>query len=101
MSRTALNAIVDAVAYAGIVVLATTGLMLRWQMPPGSGGLHGMGSGSGAGGQPTRNGRLGTQPPRMGQHSLLDRVSVDGRFGRAPRPSLEMDRMRPSRQTSL
>jgi hypothetical protein len=49
MSRTALNAIVDAVAYAGIVVLATTGLMLRWQMPPGSGGLHGMGPGSGAG----------------------------------------------------
>ena len=46
MSRTALNAIVDAVAYAGLVVLATTGLMLRWQMPPGSGGLHGMGSGS-------------------------------------------------------
>jgi hypothetical protein len=49
MSRTALNAIVDAVAYAGLIVLATTGLMLRWQMPPGSGGLHGMGSGSGAG----------------------------------------------------
>jgi hypothetical protein len=49
MSRTALNALVDAVAYAGIVVLATTGLMLRWQMPPGSGGLHGMGFGSGAG----------------------------------------------------
>jgi hypothetical protein len=49
MSRTALNAIVDAVAYAGLVALATTGLMLRWQMPPGSGGLHGMGSGSGAG----------------------------------------------------
>lgn len=49
MSRTTLNAIVDAVAYAGIVVLATTGLMLHWQMPPGSGGLHGMGAGSGAG----------------------------------------------------
>ncbi len=49
MSRTELNAIVDAIAYAGLVVLATTGLMLRWQMPPGSGGLHGMGPGSGAG----------------------------------------------------
>jgi hypothetical protein len=49
MSRTALNAIVDLVAYVGLVALATTGLMLRWQMPPGSGGLHGMGSGSGAG----------------------------------------------------
>ena len=49
MTRTALNALVDAIAYAGLVVLATTGLMLRWQMPPGSGGLHGMGPGSGAG----------------------------------------------------
>jgi hypothetical protein len=49
MSRTALNAIVDAIAYAGLVALAATGLMLRWQMPPGSGGLHGMGAGSGAG----------------------------------------------------
>jgi Domain of unknown function (DUF4405) len=52
MSRTTLNAIIDAVAYAGLVVLATTGLMLRWQMPPGSGGLHGMGSGAGAGSRP-------------------------------------------------
>ncbi len=49
MNRTTLNAVVDAVAYAGIIVLATTGLMLRYQMPPGSGGLHGMGSGAGAG----------------------------------------------------
>lgn len=54
MNRTALNAIVDAVAYAGIIVLATTGLMLRYQMPPGSGGLHGMGSGAGAGSRPVR-----------------------------------------------
>lgn len=52
MSRTALNAIVDAIAYTGLVVLATTGLMLRWQMPPGSGGLHGMGAGAGAGNRP-------------------------------------------------
>ncbi|MBL9162324.1 MAG: DUF4405 domain-containing protein [Planctomycetaceae bacterium] len=52
MSRTALNAIIDAVAYAGLVVLAATGLMLRWQMPPGSGGLHGIGSGAGAGSRP-------------------------------------------------
>lgn len=45
MSRTTLNASIDAVAYAGLVALATTGLMLRYQCPPGSGGLHGMGSG--------------------------------------------------------
>ncbi|HMO84491.1 MAG TPA: DUF4405 domain-containing protein [Lacipirellulaceae bacterium] len=49
MNRTALNAAVDALAYAGFVALAATGLMLRYQMPPGSGGLHGMGAGSGAG----------------------------------------------------
>ncbi len=34
MTRTGLNAILDAIAYVGLVVLATTGLMLRWQMPP-------------------------------------------------------------------
>ena len=42
MSRTTLNAVIDAAAYVGLVALATTGLMLRYQMPPGSGGLHGM-----------------------------------------------------------
>jgi hypothetical protein len=54
MSRTAMNAIVDAVAYSGLFVLATTGLMRRWQVPPGSGGLHGMNSGAiaGAGSRP-------------------------------------------------
>ena len=52
MSRTTLNAVIDAGAYVGLVALATTGLMLRYQMPPGSGGLHGMGSGEGAGSRP-------------------------------------------------
>lgn len=52
MSRTAVNALVDALAYAGFVLLGTTGLMLRYQMPPGSGGLHGSGSGAGAGARP-------------------------------------------------
>jgi hypothetical protein len=40
---------VDAVAYVGIVALASTGLVLRFQLPPGSGGLLGIGSGSGEG----------------------------------------------------
>ena len=48
MNRTTLNATIDAAAYAGIVLLATTGLLLRIQLPPGSGGLHGMGSGAAA-----------------------------------------------------
>jgi hypothetical protein len=51
MSRTALNAAIDAVAYAGFVFLGTTGLMLRYQLPPGSGRMHGMGSGAGAAGR--------------------------------------------------
>jgi hypothetical protein len=48
MSRTSLNAAIDTIAYAGFVFLRTTGLMLRYQLPPGSGRLHGMGSGAGA-----------------------------------------------------
>jgi hypothetical protein len=52
MSRTGFNALVDAVAYAGFTVLATTGIMLRYQMPPGSGGLHGMGNGVGGDSRP-------------------------------------------------
>lgn len=49
MSRTRWNTVVDAVAYFGLVLLASSGLMLRFQLPPGSGGLHGIGSGPGAG----------------------------------------------------
>lgn len=48
MSRTSLNAAIDTIAYAGFVFLGTTGLMLRYELPPGSGRLHGMGSGAGA-----------------------------------------------------
>lgn len=46
MSRTSWNVLVDATAYFGLVMLASTGLMLRYQLPPGSGGLHGVGIGS-------------------------------------------------------
>jgi hypothetical protein len=52
MSRTRWNTVVDAVAYFGSVLLASTGLMLRFQLPSGSGGLHGIGSGPGAGDRP-------------------------------------------------
>lgn len=43
------NAIVDAIAYVGFVALAATGLVLRFQLPPGSGGEHGGRGGAGAG----------------------------------------------------
>ncbi len=37
MKRTQVNAIVDTLAYVGFVFLATTGFLLRYQLPPGSG----------------------------------------------------------------
>jgi hypothetical protein len=37
MKRTNLNFIIDAVAFVGFVVLATTGVLLRYVLPPGSG----------------------------------------------------------------
>lgn len=43
MSRRTWNTLVDATACFGLVSLASTGLMLRYQLPPGSGGLHGFG----------------------------------------------------------
>lgn len=48
MTRATWNSIVDGLAYFGLATLATTGLMLRYQLPPGSGGSHGMGSGAGS-----------------------------------------------------
>ena len=47
MKRSNLNAIVDFLAYVGLVVLTTTGFLLRYQLPPGSGGIHGTGMGQG------------------------------------------------------
>lgn len=37
MTRKTLNAVVDALAFAGFVLLATSGVLLRWSLPPGSG----------------------------------------------------------------
>ncbi len=52
MTRSALNKIADVVVFTGLAVLATTGVLLRYQLPPGSGQLHGAGTGSGAGERP-------------------------------------------------
>ena len=49
MKRTNLNGLVDALAFLGFLLLLTTGLLLAYQLPPGSGGLHGVGAGRGAG----------------------------------------------------
>ncbi len=37
MNRTKLNPIIDVVAFAGFVVLTTTGVLMRYILPPGSG----------------------------------------------------------------
>lgn len=48
MTRTQLNTTIDALAYVGFVFLTSTGLLLRYLLPPGSGGSHGVGTGQGA-----------------------------------------------------
>jgi hypothetical protein len=51
MKRTHLNALIDALAFAAFLILLTTGLLLEYQLPPGSGGLQGHGTGHGASGR--------------------------------------------------
>jgi len=48
MKRAQLNFVIDAAAFAAFLFLLSTGLLLRYQLPPGSGGLHAAGSGRGA-----------------------------------------------------
>lgn len=47
MKRTQLNFVIDATAFAAFFFLLSTGALLRYQLPPGSGGLHGRGAGQG------------------------------------------------------
>lgn len=51
MKRTHVNLVVDVLAFAAFLILASTGVLLRLQLPPGSGGLVGRGSGHGVGQQ--------------------------------------------------
>jgi hypothetical protein len=48
MKRVHLNAVIDGVALAGFMSLASSGLILRYKLPPGSGELVGHGMGRGA-----------------------------------------------------
>jgi hypothetical protein len=52
MKRVQLNAVIDAVAFVVFMVLASTGLVLRYQLPPGSGDALGRGMGRGSLRQP-------------------------------------------------
>jgi len=48
MKRSNLNFLVDAASFVAFLFLLSTGLLLRYQLPPGSGGLEGRGTGSNA-----------------------------------------------------
>jgi hypothetical protein len=48
MKRTSVNAWIDGLAFVAFLFLLTTGLLLEYQLPPGSGGHQGYGTGRGA-----------------------------------------------------
>lgn len=52
MKRAQLNFAIDAAGFAAFLFLLSTGLLLRYQLPPGSGRLHAVGSGRGAAERP-------------------------------------------------
>jgi hypothetical protein len=52
MKRTQLNFAIDAAAFAAFLFLLSTGLLLRYQLTAGSGGLNAAGSGRGAAHRP-------------------------------------------------
>ncbi len=43
MRRTTLNFIVDLIGFVDLLLLAATGALMKWVLPPGSGGGHGYG----------------------------------------------------------
>lgn len=43
MRRTTLNFIVDLISFVDLLLLAVTGAIMKWVLPPGSGGGHGYG----------------------------------------------------------
>lgn len=45
MTRPKLNFLVDLAAFFGFIFLISTGFILRYVLPPGSGGIHGFGVG--------------------------------------------------------
>lgn len=51
MRRTTLNFVVDLICFVDLLLLGTTGAILRWVLPPGSGG-HGQGFRGGRGRSP-------------------------------------------------
>jgi hypothetical protein len=52
MKRTSLNFVIDALAFVAFLCLLSTGMVLQYQLPPGSGGRQGFGTGHGASDRP-------------------------------------------------
>jgi hypothetical protein len=52
MKRTTLNFIVDLLAFVDLLFMAATGAILKWALPPGTGGGHGYGYRGGRGSAP-------------------------------------------------
>jgi len=52
VKRTQWNFVIDAAAFVAFLLLFSTGLLLRYQLPPGSGRLQGAGTGHGAAERP-------------------------------------------------
>jgi len=48
MKRTSLNALIDTLAFIALAFIVSTGFLMRYQLPPGSGGLHSTSVGHGA-----------------------------------------------------
>ncbi len=53
MKRTTLNFVVDSAGFLNLLLLAGTGAILKWVLPPGSGGGHGRAFRGGRGQQET------------------------------------------------
>jgi len=49
VKRTTLNFVVDLIGFVNLLLLAATGAVMRWVLPPGSGGGHGYGFRGGRG----------------------------------------------------
>ena len=45
MKRTHVNGLIDALAFVAFLFLLSTGMVLLYQLPPGSGGRQGFGTG--------------------------------------------------------
>ena len=52
MRRSTITWVIDLAAFVGVVLLVATGFLMRYALPAGSGGLHGLGTGPRAAARP-------------------------------------------------